>query len=51
MKWLLDTCVVSELVRPKPDPAVVARDAASEEALVEALKQEKARREREGVRP
>ncbi len=24
MKWLLDTCVVSELVRPKPDPAVVA---------------------------
>ena len=24
MKYLLDTCVVSELVRPKPDSAVVA---------------------------
>ena len=23
MKYLLDTCVVSELVRPRPDPAVV----------------------------
>lgn len=24
MKYLLDTCVISELVRPKPDPSVVA---------------------------
>ena len=24
MKYLLDTCVVSELVRPRPDPSVVA---------------------------
>ncbi len=55
---LLGLQALSELVKRiaflrglGPDPAVVARDAASEEALVEALKQEKARREREGVRP
>jgi predicted nucleic acid-binding protein len=23
VKWLLDTCVISELVRPKPEPSVV----------------------------
>lgn len=31
-----------------PDPAIVARDTANEEALVQALQQEKARRERAG---
>ena len=34
MSWLLDTCVISELVKPRPTPAVVAWiDACDEETL------------------
>ena len=52
---LLGLQAVSELVKRiaflrgmGPDPAAVARDTANEEALVQALQQEKARRERAG---
>ena len=52
---LLGLQAVSELIKRiaflrgiGPDPAAVARDTASEEALVQALQQEKARRERAG---
>ncbi len=55
---LLGLQALSELVKRiaflrglGPDPAVVARDTASEEALLEALRQENARRERAGGRP
>jgi TRAP-type mannitol/chloroaromatic compound transport system permease small subunit len=55
---LLGLQALSELVKriaflrgQGPDPAVVARDVANEEALVQALQQEKARRERGEARP
>lgn len=32
MSWLLDTCVLSELVKPKPDAGLVAWVASSDEA-------------------
>ena len=55
---LLGLQALSELVKRiaflrgmGPDPAVVARDTASEDALREALQQEQARRERQGGRP